>query len=248
MWFDGEVALVTGASRGIGRAIAVELARRGADLALVQRGEADGTASDVLELGRTAHQVTADLADPRRAADAVDLVVEEVGHLEILVCNAARIVREDALEVDVHTWGDVVALDLVTPFAMAQAAARQFARHRVPGRIVLVSSVLGFQGGIRVSAYAAAKAGLVNLARSLSNEWAPLGIRVNAVAPGYIETEQTAPVRADPVRKAQLDDRIPAGRWGRPEDVSGAVAFLAGPDAGYVHGHTLVVDGGWLGR
>jgi len=246
--FQGQVVAVSGASRGIGRAVAVEFARRGADVALIQRGPATETADAVTALGRRAVAVAVDLGETGQAERSVDTVVDTMGRLDVLVCNAAEVMRADALTVGADDWRRMIEVDLVAPFIMSRAAAVHFERQGSSGRIVFIASVLGFQGGIRVSAYAAAKAAIVNLTRALANEWAPLGIRVNAVAPGYIETEQTAPLRADAERKAQLDARIPAGRWGAPEDVANAVAFLASDHADYIHGHTLVVDGGWLAR
>lgn len=245
---EGDVAVISGGSRGIGRAIAVELARRGADVGLVQRGGAPEAADEVRRLGRRIAVRRVDLADPSAAERAVDELADELAGLDVLVCNAAEIHREESLTMPLDVWRRVVDVGLVTPFAMARAAARRFAAGGAGGRIVFLSSVLGAQGGIRVSAYAAAKGGLTNLTRALANEWAPLGIRVNAVAPGYVTTEQTAPLRDDADRRAQIDARIPAGRWGREDEIARAVAYLVGPDAEYVHGHALVVDGGWLGR
>jgi 2-deoxy-D-gluconate 3-dehydrogenase len=243
----GEVAVVTGAGRGIGRAVALRLAALGADVGLVQRGDAAGTAAAVRALGRRAHVVRADLADPGAGERAIDDAADQLGGLDVLVANAGTIHREPALDVPLEAWRQVVDVNLVSAFATARAAARRFCAHG-GGRIVLVASVLAQQGGINVSAYAASKAGVANLARALANEWAPLGIRVNAVAPGYVENDQTAPLRADPERLAAISARIPAGRWGTDEDVAAAVAYLVSPEAAYVHGHVLAVDGGWLGR
>lgn len=246
--FLGEVALVTGASRGIGRAIALELARQGADLGLVQRGDAADVAGEIGELGRRAVVVRADLADLAAAESAVARVAEELGRLDIAVCNAGTVQREPALEVPVEDWARVVTVNLVSTFAVARAAARRFRDQGSGGRICLNASILAFQGGWTVSSYAASKAGVANLARALGNEWAPLGIRVNAVAPGYVANEQTAPLRADPERNAAISSRIPAGRWATNEEIASVVAFLVSPAAEYVHGAVLPVDGGWLGR
>ena len=244
----GEVALVTGASRGIGRAVALELARLGADLGLVQRGDAADVVAEIQGLGRRAVVMQADLRDPEAAESAVETVVGELGHLDIAVCNAGTVHREPALEVSLDDWKRVVDLNLVSSFALARAAAKTFVDQGTGGRIVLTASVLAFEGGWTVSSYAASKAGVANLARALANEWAPLGIRVNAVAPGYVANEQTAPLRADAERFAELSSRIPAGRWATNEDIASVVAFLVSPAAGYVHGAVLPVDGGWLGR
>jgi 2-dehydro-3-deoxy-D-gluconate 5-dehydrogenase len=244
----GRVALVSGASRGVGQAIAARLAGLGADIGMVQRTDARDTVEAVGAAGRRSAVVRADLADPAAAAAAVDRVAGELGRLDICVCNAGTIHRQPALDVPLETWTQVVTVNLVSVFAMARAAARLMLTQGSGGAIVLIASVLSFQGGVNVSSYAAAKAGVANLARALANEWTALGIRVNAVAPGYLDTDQTAALRADAGRKRQIDERIPAGRWGSADDVASAVAFLAAGDSAYVNGHTLVVDGGWLGR
>jgi 2-dehydro-3-deoxy-D-gluconate 5-dehydrogenase len=244
----GEVALVTGASRAIGRAIALELARRGADLGLVQNSNAADTAEAVERLGRRAAVVQADLLDLAAAESAVETVARTLGRLDIAVCNAGIVQREPALDVSLEDWKRVVDLNLVSTFALARAAARAFREQGSGGRIVCTASVLAFQGGWNVSSYAASKAGVANLVRALANEWAPLGIRVNAVAPGYVENELTEPLRADPVRAAELTSRIPVGRFATNEEVASAVAFLVSPGAEYIHGAVLPVDGGWLAR
>ncbi len=244
----GEVALVTGASRGIGRAIALELARLGADLGLVQRGDAADVVSEIVALGRRAVVVQADLRDAEAGESAVETVAGALGRLDIAVCNAGTVHREPALDVSLEDWKRVVDVNLVSSFAVARAAARAFVAQGNGGRIVFTASVLSFQGGWTVSSYAASKAGVANLASALANEWAPLGIRVNAVAPGYVANEQTQPLRADPERNAAISSRIPVGRWATNEDIAAAVAFLVSPGAAYVHGTVLAVDGGWLGR
>lgn len=244
----GEVALVTGASRGIGRATALALARRGADVALLQREEAADVVTEIERLGGRALAVQLDLRDLRAAQEAVLAACEALGRLDVVVCNAGTIDRAPALEVALEDWQRVVDLNLVSPFAVAQAAARAFRSQDVEGRIVFVASVLARQGGWQVSSYAASKAGVANLARALANEWAPLGIRVNAVAPGYVETELTEPLRADARRRDEITARIPVGRWARPEEIAEAIAFLVSPGASYVHGAVLEVDGGWSGR
>ena len=244
----GRVALVTGASRGVGRAIAQQLARLGADIGMIQRGAAAEASRAVQDLGRRVAVIRADLADPAAADAAVSHAAARLGRVDVCVCNAGIIHREAALETGLDQWAQVVTVNLVSAFAAARSAARLMAASKTAGTVVFIASVLGFQGGINVSSYAASKAGLVNLARALANEWAPLGIRVNAVAPGYLDNAQTAPLRSDPARKAELDARIPAGRWGADDEVAAAVAFLATDASAYVNGHTLVVDGGWLGR
>ena len=244
----GRVALVSGASRGVGQAIAATLAGLGADIGMVQRTEARDTVKVVEAAGRRSAVIRADLADPAAAAAAVGRVADALGRLDACICNAGTIHRQPALDVPLETWTQVVTVNLVSVFAMARAAARLMVAQGTGGAIVLIASVLSFQGGINVSSYAAAKAGVANLARALANEWAALGIRVNAVAPGYLDTDQTAPLRADADRRGQIDSRIPAGRWGSADDIASAVAFLVTENSAYVNGHTLVADGGWLGR
>lgn len=234
--------IVTGASRGIGRAIALRFGAQGAELALIQRGAATDT---VRALGRPVIVERCDLASAEDAERATVRAIERLRGIDVCICNAGAAVREPALEVSIADFRRIVELNLVSTFAVARAAARAMTDG---GAIVMTASVISFQGGWRVSSYAASKAGVANLVRALANEWASLGIRVNAVAPGYIENEFTAALRADPVRSAELSARIPAGRWGRDEEVADAVHWLTSPDARYVNGHTLAVDGGWLGR
>jgi 2-deoxy-D-gluconate 3-dehydrogenase len=244
----GEVALVAGASRGIGRATAIELAHAGADIGLVQRGDAAEAAAAIGALGRRAFVVQADLADAEAAGRAVEEVATALGRLDVLVAAAGEIQRTPALELSLPSFRRLLEVNLTSSFALAQAAGRRFVADGRRGRIVLVGSVLSFQGGLNVAAYAASKGGLAQLAKALANEWAPLGIRVNAVAPGYVETELTEELRADRVRFAEISARIPARRWATPDDVAGVISFLVSPVAEYIHGHVLAVDGGWLAR
>lgn len=235
-------AIVTGASRGIGAAIARRLDADGFSLALVQRGDAEETAR---ALRRRPVVERCDLGRAEDAERATQRAVAALGRVDVCVCNAGMIIRKPAIDVSVAEFREVVELNLVSTFAVAAAAAREM---QEGGAIVLIASVLSFQGGVRVPAYAASKAGVANLARALANEWAPLGIRVNAVAPGYIANEQTAPLRVDERRFDEITARIPAGSWGSDDDVAEAVAWLVSPGARYVHGHVLTVDGGWIGR
>ena len=234
--------IVTGASRGIGRAIALRFARAGDELALIQRGDA---AETVRALGRPAIVEQCDLTSAEDAERATVRAIERLGRVDVCVCNAGAAVRAPSLEVSIADFRRIVELNLVSTFAVARAAARSMTDG---GAIVMTASVISFQGGWRVSSYAASKAGVANLVRALANEWAPLGIRVNAVAPGYIDNEFTGALRSDPVRSAELSARIPAGRWGHDDEIADAVYWLASSEARYVHGHTLAVDGGWLGR
>jgi 2-deoxy-D-gluconate 3-dehydrogenase len=245
---EGRCAVVTGASQGIGRAVALRLARLGCDVGLVQRGDAAETAAGIAALGRRAEVVRADLEQAERGEAAVAAVAERFGRLDVAVCNAATTHRQPALEVSLQDWRRVIEVNLTAVFAVARAAARVFLAQGGGGSIVTVASVLSFQGGINVVPYAASKGGVAQLTKALANEWAPLGIRVNAVCPGYVANQQTAPLLADPKRHAEISARIPAGRWATDDDIAGAVAFLVSADASYVHGSVLTVDGGWLAR
>jgi 2-deoxy-D-gluconate 3-dehydrogenase len=244
----GEVALVTGASKGIGRAIALALAGLGADVGLVQRGEAAETAEEIGALGRRAHVVRADVGDPGAAEDAVADVAAALGRLDVCVCNAGVIGREPALDIPYEEFQRVLAVNVGGAFAVSRAAARVFIAAGTAGRIVHLASVTSFHGSVQAAAYSTSKGAVAQLMRSQANEWGPLGLRVNAVAPGWVQTEMTAALREDPVRNAELLRRIPLGRWADEEEVADAVAFLVSPAARYVHGHVLAVDGGYLSR
>ena len=246
---DGLAALVTGASAGLGAAIAVALAEAGADVAAHGNTRSPSKTCQRIEAcGRRAAAVTGDLGDRAFSGRLVNDVISALGHLDILVNNAGIIRRAPAEHYSDEDWDRVIEVDLTSAFRLARAAGGHMLASGRGGRIVNVTSLLAFQGGITVPAYAAAKGGLAQLTRALANEWAAKGINVNAIAPGYIETDVTTALRADPVRNRQIVERIPAGRWGQPEDVTGAVVFLASRAASYVHGHVLAVDGGWLGR
>jgi 2-dehydro-3-deoxy-D-gluconate 5-dehydrogenase len=244
----GKVALVTGASRGIGRAIAERLAALGADIGLVQRSDAAETAKEVERSGRRAFVSQADLGDARACEDAVAAVVDALGRLDVAVCNAGAMVRAPALELAVDDWRRVLDVNLTGAFVVSRAAARQFVAQGGDGRIVHIASMMSFHAGINTAAYAASKGGIAQLMKAEANEWAPLGIRVNAVAPGWVETELTAPLREDERRFAEISGRIPVGRWATADDIAGAVAFLSLPESEYVNGIVLPVDGGWLAR
>jgi 2-deoxy-D-gluconate 3-dehydrogenase len=245
---EGRVALVTGAGTGIGAAIARALAAAGADVACHgNKHVPSDTAAEIGKLGRRAVVVTGDLRD-RASPDAlVDTTVRELGAIDILVNNAGIIRRSPAVECSDDDWAAVVDVNLTSVFRLCRAAGKRMIAHG-RGKIVNVSSLLAFQGGITVPAYAASKGGVAQLTKALANEWASKGINVNAIAPGYIHTENTAALAADPVRNRQITERIPAGRWGEPADLGGAAVFLASRASDYVSGHVLVVDGGWMGR
>jgi 2-deoxy-D-gluconate 3-dehydrogenase len=244
---SGKIALVTGANTGIGQAIASALAGAGADVALAGRSRADETAAQIQALGRRATLIEADLSTIAPVQDVVDRTLAELGGLDILINNAGIIRRADAVEFSEADWDAVIDTNLKVPFFLCQAAGRHMiAQGR--GKIVNIASLLSFQGGIRVPSYTAAKSGVAGLTRALANEWAGKGVNVNAIAPGYIATNNTAALQADETRNRQILERIPAGRWGDPKDIAGAAVFLASPASDYVNGHVLAVDGGWLGR
>lgn len=246
---EGKVALVTGASRGLGQAMALGLAAAGADIAGLDRIECGDTCMQVQALGRRYHTIQGDLS----AASPADLhgVVAEVvgvhGRLDILLNNAGIIRRAPFLEFSETDWDDVLQINLKALFFLAQAAARQMTKQG-GGKIINIASMLSFQGGILVPSYTAAKSGVAGLTKALANELAPQNINVNAIAPGYMATDNTAPLRADPVRNAAILARIPAGRWGEPTDLQGVVIFLASAASDYMHGAIVPVDGGWLCR
>ena len=246
---DGRVALVTGSSRGLGQAAALALAEAGADLALLDRGDASETARRAESLGRRVHRMQCDFvsASPSDLQNAVTEAVNSLGSVDILVNNAGTIRRSPAVEFPAQDWHDVLTVNLDAVFHLSQAAGRHML-DRGHGRIINVASMLSFQGGILVPAYAASKHAVAGLTKALANEWAASGVTVNAIAPGYMETDNTAAIRADPERERTIVARIPAGRWGTPGDIQGAFVFLASDAAAYVTGAVLPVDGGWLVR
>jgi 2-dehydro-3-deoxy-D-gluconate 5-dehydrogenase len=247
---DGQVALVTGAARGLGQGIALGLAEAGADVAALDVLPLDETWEGISAQDRRCHTLDFDLRgmNAAQARKIVGECVEALGRLDILVNNAGLIRRSPALEFGEEDWEDVISVNLSSAFYLSQAAARHFVEAGHGGKIISMASVLSSQGGVLVPSYAAAKAGLANLTRALSNEWASQGINVNAIAPSYFSTEMTVALRGNEERAEELLGRIPAGRWGEPEDLKGAVVFLASNAAEYVHGAILPVDGGWLGR
>ena len=243
----GRVAAVTGANTGIGQGIALALAEAGADVALIGRSAPDETIAAVERFGRRALSIRADLSGTADADALVGRVVDGLGGLDILVNNAGIIRRNDALDFTEDDWDAVMDTNIKALFFLCQAAGR----HMLPkgvGKIVNIASMLSFQGGIRVASYTASKSGVAGLTKLLANEWAAKGVNVNAIAPGYIATNNTAALQADETRNRQILERIPTGRWGEPSDIGGAAVFLASDAARYVHGHVLAVDGGWLAR
>jgi 2-deoxy-D-gluconate 3-dehydrogenase len=244
---SGKVAIVTGANTGIGQAIALALAEAGADIAAVGRTPAQETVEKARALGRRAEIVSADLSTIEPVQRIVDETVDKLGGLDILVNNAGIIRRADAVDFTEEDWDAVVDTNLKSVFFLCQAAGRHMIANG-GGKIINIASMLTFQGGIRVPSYTASKSGIGGLTKLLANEWASKGVNVNAIAPGYIATNNTAALQADEVRNKSILDRIPAGRWGDASDLGGAAVFLASRAADYVQGHILAVDGGWLAR
>ncbi|NVE94467.1 2-dehydro-3-deoxy-D-gluconate 5-dehydrogenase KduD [Altererythrobacter lutimaris] len=244
---SGKVAIVTGANTGIGQGIAVALAKAGADIALVARSDPSETAGLIEQAGRRALVVKADLSSTEPCERIVSETVSGLGGLDILVNNAGIIRRNDALNFTEDDWDAVMNTNLKVLFFLTQAAGRHMVEHG-GGSVINIASMLTFQGGIRVASYTASKSGVGGLTKLLANEWAAKNITVNAIAPGYIATNNTAALQADETRNRQILERIPAGRWGEPSDLGGAAVFLASDAARYVQGHILAVDGGWLAR
>ncbi|HEX8303134.1 2-dehydro-3-deoxy-D-gluconate 5-dehydrogenase KduD [Sphingomonas sp.] len=244
---SGRVAVVTGANTGIGQGIALALAAAGADIAAVGRTPAEETVEKVRALGRRGEIVSADLSSIEPVNRVVDEAVEKLGGIHILVNNAGIIRRNDSIDFTEDDWDAVVDTNLKSVFFLCQAAAKKM----IPqghGKIINIASMLTFQGGVRVASYTASKSGIGGLTKLLANEWAARGINVNAIAPGYIATNNTAALQADEQRNRSIMERIPAGRWGGPDDMGGAAVFLASSASDYVQGHILAVDGGWLAR
>ncbi|HOC90014.1 MAG TPA: 2-dehydro-3-deoxy-D-gluconate 5-dehydrogenase KduD [bacterium] len=245
---DGKVAIVTGAARGLGQGMALGLAEAGADIVLVDLLDLAESRSRVEALGRRCTAVVADLSQKESVELIVSSAQSSMGSIDILVNNAGIIRRQPLLEFSEKNWDDVIQINLRALFFLSQAAAGVMAGQGRGGRIINVASMLSFQGGILVPSYTAAKSAVMGLTRALANELAQHNITVNAIAPGYMATDNTAALQADPVRSKAILERIPAGRWGKPEDLQGVAVFLASEAASYVNGYTIAVDGGWLAR
>ena len=245
----GKTALITGALQGIGEGIARTFARHGANLILLDISpEIEKLADELCGRGHRCTAVVADVRDPASVAAAIKRAKEKEGRIDILVNNAGLIRREDALEFSEKDWDDVMNLNIKSVFFMSQAAAKHFIAQGNGGKIINIASMLSFQGGIRVPSYTASKSGVMGVTRLMANEWAKHNINVNAIAPGYMATNNTQQLRADEQRSAEILDRIPAGRWGLPSDLMWPVVFLASSASDYVNGYTIAVDGGWLAR
>ncbi|WP_402840512.1 2-dehydro-3-deoxy-D-gluconate 5-dehydrogenase KduD [Microbacterium sp. GXS0129] len=246
---DGKVAIVTGSSRGLGQGAALALAEAGADIALLNRGDASETAGAIEAMGRRVHSVHADFATATSAdiEAAVAEIERELGRIDILVNNAGTIRRAPAAEYSEDDWNEVLTVNLDSVFHLSRAVGKRLLAQG-SGRIINVASMLSFQGGILVPAYTASKHAVAGLTKALANEWATSGVTVNAIAPGYMATDNTAAIRADEAREASIVSRIPMGRWGTPADLQGTFVYLASDAASYVTGTIIPVDGGWLVR
>ncbi|PYU67664.1 MAG: 2-deoxy-D-gluconate 3-dehydrogenase [Acidobacteria bacterium] len=245
----GRNALVTGSHRGLGAAIAVALAKAGANVGCHGRDRKPGpSCEEIRAAGRKTFYFSGDLAHSKICSGLVEEAITEFGSIDILVNNAGMIRRAPAAEYPTEFWDELIAVNLTAVFRLSQLAGRHMLQRGSGGKILNIASLLSFQGGILVPAYAAAKGDGAQLTKALANEWASKGINVNAIAPGYMATDNTAALRNDPVRNRQILERIPAGRWGDSNDLAGAAVFLCAPASDYVHGHVLVVDGGWLAR
>lgn len=244
----GKVAIVTGSSTGLGEGMAYGLAEAGADIVGIYNKNLPANKEKIEAIGRRFLGIPADLSSVSPVHDIINKTVETFGRLDILVNNAGIIRRNKSIDFTEEDWDDVMNVNLKTLFFLSQAAARQFIRQETGGKIINIASLLSFQGGILVPSYTASKSGVMGLTRLLACEWAPHNINVNAIAPGYMATRNTKPIQDDPVRNKQILERIPAGRWGSPDDLQGTVVFLASEASRYIHGYTLAVDGGWLAR
>ena len=246
---EGKAALVTGASGGLGQAMAVALAEAGADVACHGRtAEAVGETCRMIDsLGGRGLAVAGEMSEREAPSRVVEEVATEFGKIDILINNAGTIRRTPAVDYSEQDWMDVLEVNLSSVFRLSQAAGRKMIEQE-SGKIVNIASLLSFQGGITVPAYTASKAGVAGLTKALANEWAKFNVNVNAIAPGYMETKNTVALRADETRNREILERIPAGRWGEPQDVAGAAVFLSSAASDYIHGHILVIDGGWMGR
>jgi 2-deoxy-D-gluconate 3-dehydrogenase len=248
MDLSGRTAIVTGSSTGLGQGICLGLAEAGANIVGVDYVDAPETEAMVKKLGTEYLGIKANLLTIDPIQGIVDKAVERFGSLDILVNNAGIIRREDSIKFTEKDWDDVMNINIKTVFFFCQAAAKQFIKQKTGGKIVNVASMLSFQGGVRVPSYTSSKSGVMGLTRLLACEWAKENINVNAIAPGYMNTNNTEALRKDPKRSAEILSRIPADRWGLPSDVAGPVVFLASPLSDYINGYTVAVDGGWLAR
>jgi len=245
---SGKVAIVTGCSTGLGQGMCYGLAEAGADIVGIDYVDFPETRETIEGIGRRFLGIKADLSDLEPVEDIIQKTVETFEKLNILVNNAGIIRRADAIEFTEKDWDDVMNINIKTLFFLSQAAAKQFIKQGTGGKIINIASMLSYQGGIRVPSYTASKSGVMGVTRLMANEWAKYNININAIAPGWMATNNTAPLRADPVRSKEILERIPTGRWGTPDDLKGVAVFLASDASNYVNGYTIAVDGGWLAR
>lgn len=245
---ESKVAIVTGGNKGLGRGIAIALANAGADVVVVSRSAAKEVEEDIKAIGRRFLYIQADLTQMEPIERIVKETVDAFGKIDILVNNAGMIRRDDSLVFSEKDWDDVMNVNSKMVFFLSQAVANQFVKQGNGGKIINTASMLSYQGGIRVPSYTASKSAVKGLTMLMANEWAKYGVNVNAVAPGYMATDNTAALRADEKRNKEILDRIPAGRWGKPEDLAGTFVYLASKASDYVNGFTIAVDGGWLSR
>ncbi len=243
-----KVAVITGANTGLGQAICVAYAEAGAKVVGVGRSDMTETAERINRVGGVFKEIKADLMSIEPVDRIIDETISAFGRIDILVNNAGIIKREDALDFTEKNWDDVLGINLKTVFFLSQAAAKKIVEQKSKGKIINIASMLSYQGGIRVPSYTASKSGVMGLTRALANEWAKYNINVNAIAPGYMATNNTQQLRDDEQRQNQILERIPAGRWGVPEDMMGPAVFLASDASDYINGYTVAVDGGWLAR
>lgn len=245
---SGRVAIVSGCNTGLGQGMALALAQAGADIVGVNVSAPEDTKKQVESLGRKFLDLRANLSDVSSLDGLIDEALKLTGKIDILVNNAGIIRREDAINFSEKDWDDVTDLNLKTVFFFSQKVAKRFIAQGSGGKIINIASMLSFQGGVRVPSYTASKSGVMGITRALANEWAKHGINVNAIAPGYMATDNTAALRSDDARNAAILERIPAARWGLPADLAGPIVFLASKASDYVNGYTVAVDGGWLAR
>ena len=245
---QGKVAIVTGCDTGLGQGMAVGLAQAGCDIVGINIVEPSDTIAKVEAMGRKFLSLKADVSKIDELPQLIDQAVTTFGHVDILVNNAGICRREDAIKFSEKDWDDVMNINVKSVFFMSQTVAKQFIAQKTGGKIINIASMLSYQGGIRVPSYTASKSGVMGITRLMANEWAKEGINVNAIAPGYMATNNTAPLRADEKRSSEILERIPANRWGTPEDLMGPIVFLASSASDYINGYTIAVDGGWLAR
>ena len=245
---NNKVAIVTGASKGLGKAMAIGLSKAGANIVGIDLGDMTETKAEIEEVGRSFLEINEDLSNTCNIDKIVNKILEKYNKIDILVNNAGTIRREDAIDYKEEDWDYILNLNLKTVFFLSQKVAKQFLKQNTGGKIINIASMLSFQGGIRVPAYTASKSGVMGITKALANEWAKYNININAIAPGYMTTDNTKQIRDDEKRSEEILERIPAGRWGVPEDLIGTAIFLSSDASNYINGHTIAVDGGWLAR